>query len=229
MRYSVLLFDADNTLFDFDRAQSHALECTFIELNGEFQPEFLTTYAEVNREFWKAFERGEITQAELKHQRFPAVIKELGLKIDPVETNSLYLKRLSESHFLLEGVPQIVERLGESHRLALITNGLKDVQRPRFAASPITKHFEAIVISDELGIAKPEPGIFDAIFEMLGHPPKSETLIIGDSLSSDIQGGINYGIDTCWFNPGEKPGRKPAGQPSPTHQISALDQLVDII
>ena len=225
MRYPILLFDADNTLFDFDRAQSHALQLALTELNGYFEPHFLTTYAEVNHGFWQAFERGEISQSELKRQRFPAVIKQLGLSIDPVETNALYLKRLSESYFLLDGACELVERLAASHRLGLITNGLKDVQRPRFSASPITKHFEAIVISDELGIAKPDPGIFEALLELLGNPSKTDLLMIGDSLSSDIQGGINFGINTCWFNP----NGKARGSMSPTHEISSLDQLDNIV
>ena len=225
MRYPILFFDADNTLFDFDAAQSIAFEQAMRQVTGDFEPQFLSVYERINKQYWQAFERGEVTQTQLKEQRFQSLFEEVEATGDPGEMNSVYMLKLSQCTLLLDGALELIEQLAGHHRMLLITNGLKNVQRPRFSASPITQHFEDIVISDELGIAKPHAGIFDESFARMGNPPKSDVLIIGDSLSSDMQGGIDYGIDTCWFNPH---GKTNTSLPV-THVIQTLDDLHDIV
>lgn len=226
VRYPYLLFDADNTLFDFDRAQAEALKKAMLELHGHFEPDYLELYDEVNQRFWQAFERGEIDQTTVKEKRFEAFAEALGASFDPHDMNSLYLQGLLQGSHLLDGALELIQKLAVNHNLAIITNGLKELQRPRFTASPIIQYFEGIVVSDELGIAKPHPGIFDAAFKLLGHPAKEHVLMIGDSLSSDMQGGVNYGIDTCWFNPAGK-ANKP-GLPI-THEVKDFSGLGKIL
>lgn len=226
MRYPYLLFDADNTLYDFDKTQSNALEKAMLELHGSFEARHLVIYDRVNQAFWQAFERGEIDQTTLKEKRFIAYFEALELKLDATLMNKLYLKHLSQGHFLLAGAQELIEQLAQKHNLLIVTNGLKEVQRPRFNASSIVKYFEGIIVSDELGIAKPHTGIFDAAFEQLGKPKKEDVLMIGDSLSSDIQGGIHYGIDTCWFNPNAKTNKKGLRL---TYEIQELNELLTIV
>ncbi|MBU0596271.1 HAD-IA family hydrolase, partial [Candidatus Bipolaricaulota bacterium] len=127
---------------------------------------------------------------------------------------------------LIEGAERLVSSLAGRARLALITNGFAAVQRSRFARSTLTPFFEAVVISEEVGAAKPDPAIFDEAFRQMGNPAKDEVLMIGDSLTADIRGGIDYGIDTCWFNPhgGETPTDLEV-----TYDIRALDELLAIV
>ena len=226
MRYPYLLFDADHTLYDFDRAQDHALERTLLDLHGDFEPEHAEVYDEVNRRLWLTFERGEIAQQEIKLRRFEHFVERLGLPLDPGELNARYLQRLSEGQFLLDGALELVAELAGKRTLLIVTNGLREVQRPRFTASPIAEYLAGIVVSDEIGIAKPNPGIFDVALEALGGPAKEGVLMIGDSLSSDMRGGIDYGIDTCWFNPeGKENGlRLPI-----TYEVRDYDALVRLL
>ena len=197
-----------------------------LELHGEFTPNTLTTYDTVNQRFWRAFERGEISQGEIKEKRFVAFFEALGLDLDASAMNALYLKGLSEGYYLLDGALELVQKLAQDHTLAIVTNGLKEVQRPRFTASPIIGYFNTIVVSDELGVAKPQAGIFDEAFRLLDYPAKRDVLMIGDSLSSDMQGGINYGIDTCWFNPAGRDNK--AGLPV-TYEVKDFETLSRIL
>ena len=201
MRYPFLLFDADHTLFDFDQAQDRALKSTIVELHGHFDADYFEVYNEVNRRLWLAFERGEIIQQDIKVSRFEQILERTGLPLDPFEANATYLNHLSEATFLLDGALEVVQELAVDRKLLIVTNGLREVQRPRFTTSAIAPFITGIVVSDEIGVAKPNPGIFDTAFEALKQPAKSEVLMIGDSLTSDMRGGIDYGIDTCWFNP----------------------------
>jgi putative hydrolase of the HAD superfamily len=222
MPYRYLLFDADDTLFDFKKAQSSALERSFLDLTGHYEGHYLKVYEEINLALWQDFERGEISQSELKDRRFVQFLARLELSLEPAHFNQIYLQRLSEGQFLFEGALELIQDLSTGYKLLLITNGLKEVQRPRFSTSPLMPYFEGLIVSDEIGVAKPHPAIFDAAFSLLGQPAKHEVLMIGDSLSSDIQGGINYGIDTCWFNPNRKAN---TAHFSPTYEVSSLADI----
>jgi len=153
MRYPYLLFDADNTLYDFDKSQSNALKKTMLELHGSFDEHHERSYELVNTALWQAFEKGEMSQSELKAQRFQRYLEALELDLDAELMNARYLTYLSEGHFLLDGAAELIEALAVNHRLLIVTNGLKEVQRPRFSASSIIKYFDGIVVSDELGVA----------------------------------------------------------------------------
>ncbi len=224
--YQWLLFDADGTLFDYDRAEAEALKQSFAQLGYGFKPDFSQAYRQINAGLWADFERGEITQAKLKIERFRSLCESLGLAADPADLSQRYLRNLALGTYLVDGAEGVVKSLAGRYRLAIITNGLKDVQRPRFASSAIHDYFSVIIISEEVGSAKPDGQIFDVAFAHMGWPRKEEVLMIGDSLSSDIIGGINYGIDTCWFNPNR------LAQPPDLdirYQITDLDQLLPLL
>ena len=224
MPYTWLLFDADDTLFDYAKAEASALQGTFEELSMAFEPEFLDIYKRYNQQVWQEFERGETTSQELRLKRFRLLFEEIHAPLDPQDFSPRYLENLSHGSSLLEGAARVLENLSGHYHLALVTNGLSDVQRPRLECSAIRPFIEKIFISEEIGVAKPEAGFFEAVFRDIGHPAKSQVLIIGDSLSSDMQGGLNYEIDTCWFNPDGKTTELPV-----TYEIKALGQLLDIL
>lgn len=200
-KYSWLLFDADGTLFDYDYAEETAIRNTFIQSGYEYYPKYLETYKKINGQIWKDYENGLIHQEELKTKRFAYLFDKLEINADPFIFSNIYLRNLSQCCLLLEGVEEICNVLHRKYDLAIITNGLKEVQRPRYENSGIKKYFKEMIISDEIGVAKPDKEYFDEVFKRIGDPVKSEVLVIGDSLTSDIKGGINYGLNTCWFNP----------------------------
>jgi 2-haloacid dehalogenase len=148
------------------------------------------------------------------------------LEIDVPTFAGVYLQHLGMQAQLVDGALEVVRTLATSHRLAIITNGLTEVQRPRLAASAIREHVAALVISEEVGAAKPHRAIFDAAFARIGMPETSGVLMIGDSLSSDIAGGIGYGLDTCWYNPHGLPGRDDL---VPTYEVRHLGELPPLL
>lgn len=215
--YEWLLFDADGTLFDYRRAESEALAATFLAADLRLDEDAAAAYAAINGELWAAFERGEVDQVRLRVARFERLAVHLGIDVDVEWWAGVYLAAIGQGAHLLPGAAATVETVSAGHRLALITNGLRDVQRSRLALSPIGPMFEVVVISEEVGAAKPDPAIFDAAFEAMGTPDPAAVLMIGDSLSADIAGGLAYGMDTCWVNPGAEPA--PDGWDI-THQVA---------
>lgn len=224
--YEWLLFDADGTLFDYDEAEIHALEASFQQIAIPFEQRYLQEYRKINDQIWRDFEQGEISQERLKTERFERLFKTLHIQADAIRFSEIYLENLSKSTYLMTGAEDLLESLRGKFRIAIITNGLTKVQKPRFKASSISHYFEEIIISEEVGAAKPSPEIFDIAFARMHYPGKDNVLIIGDSLTSDIQGGNDYGIDTCWFNPTGQP--KSLVIPS-TFEIHRLQELTAII
>ena len=225
-RYPWLLFDADDTLFDYRRAETTALREAFEAEGHPFQPAWLAVYQRLNAAAWRELEAGRLTSEQLRVRRFADLSAELGLALDPTGFSSTYLRHLARQSHLVDGALEVVDALRASRRVAVITNGLPDVQRPRLAASALAGKVAPVVISDEVGVAKPDPAIFRIALERMGHPAPSEVLVIGDSLSSDIAGGAAAGIDTCWYNPG---GRSRADVPTPTYEIRRLEELLAIL
>jgi len=226
MNYDWLLFDADGTLFDYHRAERYALEESFREHNLAYSENVRRSYADINRVIWQEFERGLISAEYLRAERFRRLFAEMGTVCDPTTFSATYLVNLARADFLIDGAMVLVKSLSRTHKLALVTNGLTDVQRSRFGRSPVTQFFSVIVISEEVGVVKPDREYFDHTFDLMEHPPRETVLIIGDSLTSDIQGGINYGIDTCWYNPGHLPCTL---QVKPTYEIVALEEIKAIV
>ena len=224
--YQWLLFDADGTLFDYDRAEEKALEGTFQDFQLFFTGDHAGSYQKINHQIWLDFENGLITAAELRVARFERLFAAISIQADALHFSQRYLQNLAMASDLIDGAEETIRRLKGHYHLGLITNGLKDVQRPRLACSAIAGYFDAVAISEELGAAKPDPLYFDLVFEMIGQPARKSVLVIGDSLSSDIQGGTNYGLDTCWFNPQGKPGRP---ELRVTYEIRRLEEIFQVL
>ncbi len=224
--YSWVIFDADGTLFDFERAERSALERTLGSFEVGLSPEIYAAYRAISLDLWSSFERGEIDSQRLRVARFERLIGDLRLDLNPADVSLRYIRNLGSERRLLPEAEAIVERLAADFRLLLATNGIADVQRRRFEGSVIRRHFADILISDEIGVAKPDPRYFDEAFARMGNPARSEVLMVGDSLTSDIAGGAGYGIDTCWFNPGNMSN---GSEPGPTYVIGRLTELFGIV
>jgi YjjG family noncanonical pyrimidine nucleotidase len=221
-RYRWLLFDADGTLFDYDRAESAALAAALEQIGVAFQPEHLAAYRRVNQEVWQALERGQIRPDVLKVRRFELLFQAIGVDHSPAEFSDRYLNAIADCAVLIDGALEVVQALRSKFRMAIVTNGLSLVQRRRFERCAIRDCVAEIIISEEIGRAKPAPEFFDVTFARLGNPSKTEVLMIGDNWSSDIAGGANYGLDTCWYNPNRQP--RPNGLLI-TREIAALEEL----
>lgn len=225
-KYKWLLFDADGTLFDYDKAEAKALQQSIEQIGYQYQRKYLAEYRRVNKKVWDEFEQGKLAQDVLKVKRFELFLDRVKIDGQAEQFSQRYLKNLAQGDDLIEGAEETVKALSTKYRLAIITNGLKEVQRSRLEKSKIHGYIEEVIISDEVGVAKPEAEIFGVAFAAMGYPSKEETLIIGDSLSSDIAGGYNYGIDTCWYNPQKKEREKGLGI---TYEISKLAELKELL
>lgn len=225
-RYQWLLFDADDTLLDYQAAETAALAHLLQQMGVAFAPVHHARYREINQALWRALERGEVTPARLNVQRFETLAAELGLAGDAEHMSTDYLRHIADYTAPIPGACAIVQTLSRHYRIGVVTNGFKQIKYRQLAESGFAEHLEAILISEEVGAAKPHADFFDAAFERIGQPPKDAVLIIGDSLSSDIAGGQAYGIDTCWYNP-----RRLAlpGQTAPTYTIAQLEELLEML
>jgi len=226
MKYKWVMFDADGTLFDYDKVEVVALESTYEEMGLAYDVAQARIYRQINADMWLDFEQGRISQRRLRTKRFELLFDAAGIQCDTEEFSQRYLANLALGTDLVDGAESVVKSLHGRVGLLLITNGLSDVQRPRFARSTLGQYFPNVVISEEVGVAKPDPKIFTIAFGQMGNPDKGDVLIVGDSLTSDIAGGSLYGIDTCWFNPGRKP-REPGLEIR--YEIAELAELLEIL
>ena len=226
MPYSTLLFDLDHTLFDSDASETAAFEITLRAAGFDRPFEHFGTYQRINLDLWAGVERGDVRPVEVRRVRFERLFSELGVGADVEEMAALFVASLGANGDLYPGVIELLDRLGRHARLALVTNGLSDVQRARLERLGIADNFDAVVISSEVGVTKPRTEIFDIAFERLGGPPPASALMIGDSLTSDMAGGANYGIATCWYNPH---GLMRGPETVVTHEIRNLDDLIAIV
>jgi 2-haloacid dehalogenase len=223
-RYQWLLFDADGTLFDFDRAEVTALEQAFRLSGVTFNPDYLAIYQRINLALWQAVERGEIKPAVVKMKRFEQLLQDIKVDVSAATLSANFLECLAACSELIEDASEVVQALQGKYRIAILTNGLQVVQRGRLARSTIRDHIAETIISEEIGFAKPAKEFFDIALARLGNPSAREMLMIGDGWVSDIQGAVQYGIDACWYNPGRKP--RPTDL-TITHEIASLRELVD--
>lgn len=222
--YQWLIFDADNTLFDYNKAEKIALLKTLDDFNINYDNNsIIDIYHKINHKLWMDFDKGIVkSQAEIKRRRTSELFEALNVDRDIDKFANHYLRNLSQNGQLLDNAMKVVNALAATHKLIIMTNGMTQVQRPRFAASPLTKYFTHIIISEEIKHSKPSKEIFDHAFKLMEEPQKEKVLMVGDSLGSDIQGGINYGIDTVWYNP-----RKIITKHQATYEISDLMSFIN--
>lgn len=226
MKYEIILFDVDDTLFDFSMSEKKALHKAFVEFGlPTGLVDYEANYKEISKVLWRDLEQGLTNLSELGVERFRRLFLAHELEINADTFSSVYLGYLGNETHLVQGAVELCDNLAGC-RLAIITNGFTDVQTSRIGNSPLCNTFEHIIISEEAGFQKPEKGIFDYAFSKLQITDKAKVLIVGDSLTSDIQGGINYGIDTCWFNPHLKENNIGI---KPTFEIRELRDLIKIV
>lgn len=196
-----VLFDLDDTLFDFHKAEKIALTKTLVHFGIDPTEETLALYSTINAAHWKRLELGEISREEVKVGRYRELFKTIGVECDPVKATAYYESMLAIGHYFMPGAPELLEELYRKYRLYIVSNGTAKVQEGRIGSSGIAKYMDGIFISQILGANKPDKQFFDICFAEIPDFSLSETVIIGDSLSSDIKGGINAGITAVWFNP----------------------------
>jgi 2-haloacid dehalogenase len=226
VRYRFALFDADNTLLDFTRSESEALRAC---LRARGLPDDDTTvslYSGINDGHWKRLELGETTRDRLKVERFGDFFKAMNFKGDPALMARDYEETLSYQRFLLDGALELIQGLHGLCGLYIVTNGLAVVQKRRFGGTPLAPYFDKCFISEEMGCAKPDKRFFDLVAASVPDFDPASAIVIGDSLSSDIRGGVNAGLDTCWYNP----TRKPAPPDLPiTYTVTSLSEIRGVI
>lgn len=226
MKYEIILFDVDDTLFDFGMSEEKALHNTFVKFGlPKGMTDYRADYKEISKGLWGDLEQGRITLSELGVERFKRLIAKHKLDISAEVFSNSYLEYLGKETHLIQGAVELCGRLTD-YRLAIMTNGFTAVQTARIENSPLRNTFEYIIMSEEAGFQKPDIGIFDYAFSKLQITDRAKVLIVGDSLTSDIQGGINYGIDTCWFNPHLKENKLDI---KPTYEIRKLLDLLNIL
>ena len=206
MKYPYLLFDADDTLFDFQAASSRAFAvmCRMNDIPNT--PEVYQLYHEINAVLWRAFDRGEVSKDYVTRERYLRFLSALELKRDPDQCNLDYLTALGETVFPLPHAEEVCRQLADQgHQLYIITNAVASVQRSRLKHCSFGDLFQYAFISEEAGASKPDPAYYQYVRTRLPEITSENTLIIGDSLTTDIKGANNADLPCCWFNPNRLP------------------------
>lgn len=224
--YDWLLFDADNTLWDFDAAEANALERSLLERDIPWSEEILATYKLINRAAWDDFENGRLPKDELRDIRFKRLMDHYRYEHPPGAISLSYRNYLGQSNYLLRGALTVLDTVRGDYRLGMITNGLTEVQRPRLTNTGLEPYFEFITISDEIGVAKPSPAFFEYANERMGGPDPKKVLVIGDNPNADIGGALAYGFDACWLRHPGAADRKHLGE---TFRIREIEDLLTIL
>jgi 2-haloacid dehalogenase len=199
MRYRALLLDADDTIFDFGAAEARAIS-EVIAFAGIGDPRAAEVYSEINKGYWRKLERGEVTTAQLRVARFRDFAAAYDVDLEAEVLADAFVAALSRQRELIPGAFETVAEIARRMPVAIVTNGIAEVQHARFDESPIMRHVAALVISGEAGCQKPDPRIVFHALERLG-ATAADALLAGDGLQSDIRAAENAGVDACWYNP----------------------------
>ena len=217
-----LFLDLDDTILDFHKAERIAIEKTFRAHGLDPTPAVTDRYSAVNLLHWQMLERGELTREQVLVRRFETLFAELGIQADPAAVQATYEHNLAIGHYFLPGAEEAVAALSKKYRLFLASNGTAKVQAGRLTSANLYRFFEKVFVSQEIGHNKPSSAYFDACFAQIPGFDKGKAMMVGDSLTSDMRGGCNAGILTCWVNPKHKP-RDP--EIHVDYEIEALSQL----
>lgn len=220
-----LFLDLDDTILDFHKAEHIAIGKTFEEMGLTPTDEIRALYSRINKRHWEMLERGELTREQVLVQRFEVLFRELGLEVDGVKCARTYERLLGIGHYFLPGAEEAVMELSGKYRLFLASNGTASVQKGRMTSANLYRWFEKVFVSQEIGHNKPSKEYFDACFAQIPGFDRTKCLMVGDSLTSDILGGINAGVRTCWVNP----SHKDSGTIHPDYEIEALADLPGLL
>ncbi len=196
-----VFLDIDDTVLDFHKAEAEALKKTLRHLELEPTEAVVARYSEINDAQWKLLEQGKLTRAEVKYRRFAILFDELGVVRDAEHARLYYEETLSHGHFFMPGAEALLESLFGKYALYAVSNGTTAVQNGRMESAGIKRYFQKIFLSEEIGAVKPDPLFFDRCFAEIPEFDREQAIILGDSLTSDIQGGIHAGIKTCHYCP----------------------------
>lgn len=226
MRYDVILFDADGTLFDYDAAEATALQSALARFGIPYTAATHEAYRRINSALWKRLEQGLVAKDALKLLRFSRLFEEVGAAADAAAFSDAYLSALAEAAALIDGAEELIAALHRRGRdIHIITNGIGPVQRGRLNRSPLVPWIGGLFISEEIGAAKPHPDFFHHVMAAIGNPDPRRVLVVGDALSADIAGGSMAGLDTCWVNLNGAPQPE---APVPTYTITKLPELLTL-
>lgn len=224
--FKTILFDLDETIFDFKKSEAAAVANALKQIGVKPNEKIVKRYSEINESLWKKLEKGEISRHEVLTKRFEILFDELSVDFDSSEMKKIYEKNLSQTGHLIDGAVDLLEKIYQKYNLYIVSNGTLSVQLGRIKCSETGKYFKELFISEVIGSVKPQKQFFDYCFERIPDINLEETLIVGDSLSSDILGGNNAGIKTCWFNPNHQINTLGV---KVDYEISKLDELLKII
>ena len=226
-KFDTLLWDLDDTLLNFGQSEKHAITSCFDQFQISYDEEMVKRYSDINLSFWKRFEKGEIVKKEVLHGRFRQLFDEFGIiNITPEEFQLLYQEELGSTYFYNDDSFEICKKLSTDFRQYIVTNGIVITQEKKLKLSGFDQIMNGICISEKFGYQKPQSEFFDKCFEFIGSVEKDKILMIGDSLTSDIKGGNNAGITTCWYNPKKNDCLE---QVVVDYEIQSLDQIFDIV
>jgi 2-haloacid dehalogenase len=198
-KYTTLLLDADDTLLDFHKAEAMAIETVCENFGIKYNEEVRQTYSEINAKLWRRLEKGEITRDVIKIRRFEEFAEITKNTASPFDMAQCYINALSKGGYLINGAKELCQELSKKYSLYIVTNGIATVQKSRLKLCGLLPYFNGVFISEEAGSQKPDKKFFDFVFNTIPEKDRSKVCIIGDSMSSDILGGLNAGIDTCYF------------------------------
>lgn len=221
-----LFLDLDDTILDFHKAERIALAKTLESFGVAPEDEVLARYHVINLQHWERLETGELTRDQVQEGRFRVLFQELGRTVDPVQVTRTYERNLGIGHYFLPGAEEAVQSLHKKYRLFLASNGTASVQHSRLTSAGLYPYFAEVFISQELGYNKPAKEFFDACFSKIPDFDPQKAIMVGDSLTSDILGGKNAGLRTCWVNPTHAPGRADI---VPDYEIEGLSMLPELL
>ncbi len=225
MSYKTLLFDLDDTLLDFEANEADSLSKLFQQYGYTFSDELFQVYNSVNKQLWAEYENGNITLADVLNSRFSKTMLRQGKDVDGIEWENQYRELLGNGHQLMDGALELCQNLSASHRLFVITNGITITQIKRLKQSGLYEFFEDIFDSQSIGFQKPSKGFFDYVRSHIKNFNVKEALVIGDSLNTDIKGGLMSGIDTCWIN---RKSQKCSSEILSTYTVTSLAEVYNI-
>ena len=225
-KYNCIMMDIDNTLLDFDAAERKALLETLQQFSLPCDEAAISRYHEINSSLWGELNKGKIRRDKLVVERFDRFVKEIGAAAKATELNRAYTEHLATHADVIPGAEEALQELAEVATMIAVSNGTESVERGRLKLSGFEKYFDDIFISEAVGVSKPNPKIFQIAMRKLGIEHSDKVLVVGDSLSADIQGGVNAGLDTCWVNMN---GLENESGLTPTYEVKALSELYPIV
>lgn len=222
----IILIDLDNTLIDFNECARHSIINAFRELGFTYTDKVFETFITENVKIWKRLEKGEITKPQLRADRWNIILQKLGIDFDGTVLEEMFENGVAKGAYAVDGAYELLDYLKDKYKLYIVSNGFRFVQESRLKIGNFEKYFDDIFVSEDVGIPKPAKEFFDYCFEKLGNPDKNDIILIGDSLTADVIGGINYGIDTVWFN---KNKETLPDNINPTYTVNTLKEIQKLL